>query len=95
MTETAIGQQLDTPGRVRAILAEHLSPMATPAEDIREDDTLDGTFGADSLDMFELALALEDEFDIDVMHEDLIPIITVGDLIDFVTAEIAEKEKAR
>ena len=45
--------------------------------------------GADSLDIAELVMELEDEFDVDIPEEELANIKTVGDAIAFV-----EKKKA-
>ena len=42
--------------------------------------------GADSLDLFELAMALEDEFGIEIPTEDLEQIATVGDVVEYISA---------
>jgi acyl carrier protein len=83
----------DIPRRIKTILAEHITPHPCKAEDIREDDTLERDLTVDSLDLIQIAIALESEFVIDVMHEDLVPVVTVGDLIDFVTAEVTERHR--
>lgn len=94
MSETLAGQDLDISGRIRGILSEHISPSPCKPEEITEDMTLESDLTVDSLDLIELALAIESEFDIECFHEDLTEAATVGDLIDFVTAEITEKERA-
>jgi acyl carrier protein len=43
---------------------------------------------ADSLDLAELVMALEDEFDITVEEEELADIGTVGQALDMVTAKL-------
>jgi acyl carrier protein len=43
---------------------------------------------ADSLDLAELVMALEDEFDITVEEEELADIKTVGQALDMVTAKL-------
>jgi len=43
--------------------------------------------GADSLDLVELVLALEEEFDIEIPDDDAAKIITVQDAIDFVLSK--------
>lgn len=45
--------------------------------------------GADSLDIVELVMSLEEEFDIEIPDEDAEKIQTIGDAIDYV------KEKAK
>ena len=39
--------------------------------------------GADSLDLFELVMALEDEFGIEIPSEELEKLVTVGDVLDY------------
>ena len=50
--------------------------------------TLDSSFiddlGADSLDIVELIMALEEEFDIEIPDEDAEKILTVGDALDYI-----------
>ena len=54
--------------------------------------TLDSSFvddlGADSLDVVELIMALEQEFDIEIPDEDAEKIITVNDAGQYVTSNI-------
>ena len=40
---------------------------------------------ADSLDLFELAMALEEEFSVEIPSEDLTQITTVGDAMNYLT----------
>jgi len=42
--------------------------------------------GADSLDIVELVMALEEEFDMEISDEDAEKIVTVGDAIEFINA---------
>lgn len=47
------------------------------------------TLGADSLDIVELTMSIEEEFDIpEVTEEELLKIVTVGDLVDYVEKAI-------
>ena len=39
--------------------------------------------GADSLDLFELVMALEDEYNIEIPAEELTELATVGDVIEY------------
>ena len=54
--------------------------------------TLDSSFvddlGADSLDIVELIMALEQEFDIEIPDEDAEKIATVNDAVQYVTSNI-------
>ena len=52
-----------------------------PEEKFRPEATLQGDLELDSLDAVELAMALEDTYDIKVTDEDMIPMRTVGDVM--------------
>lgn len=44
--------------------------------------------GADSLDVVELIIGVESEFDIDIPDEEVENLITIGDVIDYITDKI-------
>lgn len=46
--------------------------------------------GADSLDIVELIMALEEEFDIEISDEEAEKITTVQDAIDFIKAHVSQ-----
>lgn len=54
-------------GRIREIVAEQLG---ISEEEIQEDSLFGRDLGADSLDFYELVMALEEEFDIEISEED-------------------------
>ena len=60
-----------------------------------EQVTLEAKFGddldADSLDLVELVMGLEERFDISVPEEDLENVGTVGQAVDLVMAKVAAK----
>ncbi len=70
--------------RVRKIIAERLN--------LNEDEvTLDATFedlGADSLDIMDLVMELEQEFDIEIPDEDTEKIRTVGDTVNYIQSRL-------
>lgn len=55
-----------------------------PEEKFRPEATLQGDLELDSLDAVELAMALEDEFAIVVVDQDMINVRTVRDLINLI-----------
>lgn len=59
-----------------------------PAQ-ITEEATFGDDLEADSLDLTELVMALEDRFDIEVAEDDLEDVRTVGQAIDVVLASLA------
>jgi acyl carrier protein len=69
--------------KVKKIIADKLSvdmeevvPQASFVEDL----------GADSLDLVELIMSMEEEFDIDISDEDAEKLITVQDAFDYINA---------
>ena len=66
--------------KMKEIIADQLS--------VSEDEvTLEASFkddlDADSLDLFELVMALEEEYDVEIPSDDLAEINTVGDVIKY------------
>ena len=55
-----------------------------PAEEITEDKEIVKDLGADSLDVVEMLMSLEEEFEISVPEEDAVNIKTVGDIIKLI-----------
>ncbi|MBN1188521.1 MAG: acyl carrier protein [Dehalococcoidales bacterium] len=47
--------------------------------------------GADSLDVVQIMVALEEAFDIELVDEELKGITTMGDFIDYVKKKVSEK----
>ncbi len=64
--------------KVKEIIAKQLN---LDVDEITESTSFKDDLGADSLDLFELVMALEDEYDIEIPSEDLEDIATVGDII--------------
>ena len=44
--------------------------------------------GADSLDIVELIMALEEEFDIEIPDSDAEKVVTVGDVVDYIKENV-------
>jgi acyl carrier protein len=72
----------DPEARIRSIVADQLGidrGEVTPDASILDD------LGADSLDVVELVMAIEDEFNIEVPDEDVERMRTIGDMERYVT----------
>ncbi|HEU0193749.1 MAG TPA: acyl carrier protein [Gaiellales bacterium] len=69
--------------RVRAILVEQLG---VDEEQVTEDASFQGDLDADSLDLVELIMELEDQFGLKISDEDAQKISTVGQAVDYVTS---------
>lgn len=76
--------------KTRAIIAEKLNleeETITPESSILED------LGADSLDIVDLVMALEEEFDIQVPDEDMENLTTVGDVVNYIARRLSAEEE--
>ena len=62
--------------------------LSVDADKVVRDASFSDDLDADSLDLAELVMALEDEFDITVEEEELADIKTVGQAIDMVSAKL-------
>lgn len=58
--------------------------LGTEAANITEATSFKGDLGADSLDLFELVMALEEEFGVEIPTEDLENIATIGDVKKYI-----------
>ncbi|MGI6703147.1 MAG: acyl carrier protein [Clostridia bacterium] len=67
--------------KVREIIADQLG---VDEEDIVSDARFLEDLGADSLDLVELIMALEEEFDLEIPDEDAEKISTVGDAVEYI-----------
>ncbi|MBM6827035.1 acyl carrier protein [Mordavella massiliensis] len=67
--------------RIKELVAENLG---VDEADITETSSFKGDLGADSLDLFEMVMALEEEYGIEIPTEDLEKIATVGDVISYI-----------
>jgi acyl carrier protein len=70
--------------KVRKIIAEKLS---VDLEEVVPEASFVDDLGADSLDLVELIMSMEEEFDTDISDEDAEKILTVQDAIDYVMAQ--------
>ena len=69
--------------QIKKMVAENLG---VEESQITESASFEDDLGADSLDLFELTMALEDEYGIEIPSEDLEKIVTVGDVVEYVNA---------
>ena len=67
--------------QIKTMIAENLG---VNEDAITEGATFKEDLGADSLELFELVMALEDEYGIEIPTEDLEQIATVGDVMEYI-----------
>ena len=70
--------------KISGIVSDQLD---TPREEISRSSSFVDDLKADSLDIVELVMALEDEFDIKIPDEDYDKILTVGDVIEYIESK--------
>ena len=65
--------------KIKAIIAEVLN---IDADSITEDTTFVDDLGADALDIFQIIMGIEEEYDIELDNESVEQIQTVGDAVE-------------
>ena len=76
-----IASSKETGITVKELIASQLNKSV---EDVTEDKEIVKDLGADSLDVVEMLMGLEEEYGITVPEEDAINIKTVGDIINLI-----------
>ncbi len=80
-----MGTELDQ--RVSDIIVEQLG---VPKEEIAPEASFIDDLGADSLDIVELVMAMEEAFDIEIPDEDAEKIQTIGDALAYVKERVED-----
>ena len=65
--------------KLRDIIVEVLN---VDESEVKMDSTFVDDLGADSLDVFQIIMGLEEEFDIEIPNEEAETIVTVGDAVE-------------
>ena len=65
--------------KLREIIAD---VMSIEPDEITEDVSFENDLGADSLDLFQIVMGIEDAFDIEIETEEAEKIVTVGDAVE-------------
>ena len=71
--------------KVKNIIVEQLGVAETSVE---MDASFIDDLGADSLDIVELVMALEEEFDIEIPDADAEKVVTVGDVVEYIKENV-------
>ncbi len=65
--------------KLKKIIAEVLN---VDENEISEDTRFTDDLGADSLDVFQIIMGIEETFDVEISNEDAEKIVTVGDAVE-------------
>ncbi|HJD00581.1 acyl carrier protein [Candidatus Arthromitus sp. SFB-turkey] len=71
--------------KVKAIIAEKLN---VDQDEIKLESSIVDDLGADSIDLIELIMNLEEEYGISISDEEAVKLKTVGDVVDFINSQI-------
>lgn len=71
--------------KIKNILAEQLD---VEAEDMTMETDIAKDLHADSLDVVELLMAIEDEFEVEIPDEEIENIKTIGDLTEYIQSNM-------
>lgn len=74
--------------KLKSMIAEQLS---VNEEEITAESNFKDDLGADSLDLFELVMSLEEEYGVEIPSEDLEKIATVNDVMEYLKAKGVEE----
>lgn len=73
--------------KMKEIIAEQLN---VDAENVTAESSFKEDLGADSLDLFELVMALEDEYSVEIPSEELEKLTSVGAVMDYLKSKGVE-----
>jgi len=73
---------------MRELIAEQ---FAVDAEEVTMDSEFEADLGADSVDIVELAMSVEDTFEVGELPEEIVTTLkTVGDVVNYIAGKLAE-----
>ena len=75
--------------KLQAIIADVLN---VPKDDITPETTFVDDLGADSLDIFQIIMGIEEEFDIEIDNEEAEKITTVQDAVEQIKKAVESSE---
>ena len=70
--------------KIRIMIAEQLG---IDAEEVKAESSLQDDLNADSLDLFELVVSLEEEYGLEIPSGDLEKVETVNDIVEYLEAK--------
>ncbi len=71
--------------KIKKMLAEQLDANA---EEMTMETKIDEDLGADSLDVVELLMSIEDEFEVEIPDEEIENLKTIGDVVEYIQSNM-------
>ena len=71
--------------KIKEILAEQLDANA---EEMTMETRIDEDLGADSLDVVELLMSIEDAFEVEIPDEEIENMKTIGDVVEYIQSKM-------
>jgi len=71
--------------KVKSIVVDQLG---VPGENVKEDATFVDDLSADSLDIVELVMQIEEEFGIEIPDSEAEKIVTIGDVVEYIKSHV-------
>lgn len=71
--------------KVKSIISEKLN---VDQDEIKLESSIVDDLGADSIDLIELIMNLEEEYGISISDEEAVKLKTVGDVVDFINSQV-------
>lgn len=71
--------------KIKEILSQQLG---VTEDEIFDDSDISKDLGADSLDSFELVMAFEEEFAVEITDDDMEKLVTFGDVVKFISERL-------
>lgn len=78
------GKSMSVSPKIKEIIVEQLG---VDADKVKAEASFTEDLGADSLDIVELVMAMETEFDLEIPDEDAEKLKTVGDVVNYLSAK--------
>lgn len=75
---------MEVPAKVKEVIVEQLG---VDAERVKSEASFIDDLGADSLDIVELVMAMEEEFDIEIPDEEAEKLKTVNDVVTYLKSK--------
>ena len=79
---------MDTEEVFEKVKGISVDQLGTPEDNVKMDSSFIDDLGADSLDIVELVMAIEETFDIEIPDEDAEKVVTISDVVKYISEKV-------